>query len=159
MDDARSVFSALYLRYAADVFGFALYLCGDRDEAEDITSETFVRLWTATGPLRSETVKSYLLTIARNLYLHERRRHARREPMPRETIDTQAGADVIAERRDQVTAVSAELGGLKEIDRSAILMHATQDMTYQQIAEALGISLASVKVRIHRARLRLAHIR
>jgi DNA-directed RNA polymerase specialized sigma24 family protein len=39
-------FEALYQRYAADVFRFALYLCGNRAEAEDIASETFVRVWT-----------------------------------------------------------------------------------------------------------------
>src|SRR5580765_1119334 len=56
-------FGELYARYAQDVYRFALYLSGDRHEAEDITSETFVRAWTATVPIRTETVKGYLLTI------------------------------------------------------------------------------------------------
>jgi len=62
-------FHALYVRYSPDVFRFALYLSGDRHDAEDITSETFVRAWTAPGPIRAATVKGYLLTIARNLFL------------------------------------------------------------------------------------------
>src|SRR6266851_99458 len=58
-------FSALYKKYAPDVFRFAMYLSGNRSEAEDITSETFVRAWTAPGPIAMATVKGYLLTIAR----------------------------------------------------------------------------------------------
>jgi sigma-70-like protein len=48
-------FGELYARYAQDVYRFALYLSGDRHEAEDITSETFVRAWTATVPIRTWT--------------------------------------------------------------------------------------------------------
>jgi|ERR1035441_1164281 DNA-directed RNA polymerase specialized sigma24 family protein len=62
-------FSALYKKYAPDVFGFALYLSGERGEAEDITSETFVRVWTSPEPIEMATVRGYLFTIARALGL------------------------------------------------------------------------------------------
>ncbi len=156
---AEPSFGALYVRYASDVLRFALYLCGDRDEAEDIVSETFARLWTSTGAIRAESVKAYLMTIARNVYLHERRRHVRRAALPPDLPDVRAATDVGLEQREQIAAVHAQLASLKEIDRSALLMHATQDMTYQEIAGALGISLAQVKIKIHRARLSLSHIR
>ncbi len=52
-------FSALYKKYAPDVFRFALYLSGDRSQAEDITSETFVRAWTSPEPIAVATVKAY----------------------------------------------------------------------------------------------------
>src|SRR5258707_15661166 len=58
----------IYQRHAADVFRYALFLCGNRAQAEDITSETFVRLWTAPGEIRVTTVKAYLFTIARHLW-------------------------------------------------------------------------------------------
>jgi len=67
-------FSALYKKYAPDVFRFALYLSGSRADAEDITSETFVRVWTSPAPVEAATVKSYLFTIARNLFLQELRK-------------------------------------------------------------------------------------
>jgi RNA polymerase sigma-70 factor (ECF subfamily) len=51
------------------VFRFALYLSGNRSDAEDITSETFVRAWTSSARIRTNTVKGYLFTIARNFYL------------------------------------------------------------------------------------------
>src|SRR5215831_1092187 len=61
-------FHGLYERYANHVHRFALFLCDDPALADDITSETFVRAWTSPGPIREETVKAYLFTIARNLY-------------------------------------------------------------------------------------------
>ena len=159
MADETSSFAALYARYAADVFRFAMFLCGDRDDAEDITSETFSRAWTSSAPIRTDSVKAYLMTIARHVYLRERRRQARRAPLPDDIADARLPADESLEQRDHVHAVRAQLSALKELDRSAILMHATMDMTYQQIADALGISLASVKIKIFRARLALAHAR
>jgi len=75
-------FEKLYEDHARDVYRFALYLSGDRAVAEDITSETFIRVWTATARVELATVRAYLLTIARNLYLHGQRRQWRRTEMP-----------------------------------------------------------------------------
>jgi len=67
----------VYERYAADVYRFALYLSGEPADAEDITADTFVRLWTAPGEIRTATVKAYLFTIARRLYLDRQRARKR----------------------------------------------------------------------------------
>ncbi|HET9183328.1 MAG TPA: RNA polymerase sigma factor [Candidatus Angelobacter sp.] len=61
-------FHSLYQSYAPQVQRFVLFLCGDASLADDITSDTFVRAWTARGKIREATVKAYLFTIARNLY-------------------------------------------------------------------------------------------
>jgi RNA polymerase sigma-70 factor (ECF subfamily) len=70
-------FSSLYQAYARDVHRFTTLLSGDPALADDVVSETFIRLWSARARVDLTTVKSYLLTIARNLVLHERR-HLRR---------------------------------------------------------------------------------
>jgi hypothetical protein len=76
----------LYRQFAPDVYRFALYLTADQTLAEDITSETFVRVWTTAATVRMATVKAYLLAIARNLYVEEIRRRGRhtelKETMP-----------------------------------------------------------------------------
>lgn len=72
-------FHELYESYSRDVYRFALYLSGDPALADDITSETFIRVWSSPEPIRLATVKAYLLTIARNLWLMERRRRLRRQ--------------------------------------------------------------------------------
>jgi RNA polymerase sigma-70 factor (ECF subfamily) len=68
---------ALYKEYSTNVYRFALYLSGNRAEAEDIVAETFVRAWTSSSPILLETVKGYLFAIARNLYLQGLRRVSR----------------------------------------------------------------------------------
>ena len=147
---------ALYRQYAPDVFRFALYLSGDREEAEDITSETFVRAWTSPERIRAATVKGYLFTIARNLFLQalrKKRRHVGLEGV--ELPDPGPGPHAQAEQSSEVRAALAELQKLSEVDRAALLMRAVHDMPYEEIAHTLGLSLSATKVRIHRARLAL----
>ena len=73
--------------------------------------------------------------------------------------DPQASPYEQAEQKAELLAVLAGLQKLPEIDRAALLMRAFDEMPYEEIARALGISLAAVKVKIHRARLALADIR
>ena len=82
-------FHELYEKYARDVYRFALYLSGDAALADDVTSETFIRVWSSPEPVRLATVKGYLLTIARNLCRMERRRSVRRQSLE-ETIPDRA---------------------------------------------------------------------
>lgn len=152
-------FSTLYQRYARDVYRFAFYLCGNRSDAEDITSETFVRAWTSAEPIRTETVKAYLFTIARNLYLQGRRKARRLVELDERIADPQAGPLSVAEQKAKFRAVVARLQELPEIDRSAILLRAVEGLPYQEIAQALHLSIAAVKSKIHRARLAFADIR
>ena len=105
------------------------------------------------------TVKGYLFTIARNLFLHGRRRTSRQTGLEDVHADPGAGPEAQTDRDSELRVVLAALGRLPEIDRAALLMRAGDEMPYEDIARALGISLASVKVKIHRARLRLAHLR
>src|SRR5437764_6292269 len=86
-------FSALYKKYAPDVFRFAMYLSGNYGEAEDITSETFVRAWTAPEPIAAATVKGYLFTIARNLFLKELRKRSRAAPLDESIRDPRPGPE------------------------------------------------------------------
>ncbi|MFI5167003.1 MAG: RNA polymerase sigma factor [Thermoanaerobaculales bacterium] len=156
-------FSTLYRKYAPDVFRFALYLSGDRSDAEDITSETFVRAWTSPEPIRSATVKAYLLTIARNLFLRGLRAKRHRAALPEEAwgqiSDPQPSPHMVAEGKAEFRAAVAGLQRLPETDRAALLMQAFEGMRYEEIAVALGIPLGTVKVKIHRARLTLAKVR
>ena len=82
-----SDFSELYGRYAPEIFRFALYLTGNRGDAEDITSETFARLWASSEPIRNQSIKGYLCTIARNVFLHGMRRQSRRAELPDDLPD------------------------------------------------------------------------
>lgn len=148
-------FQTLYEKYAADVFRFAYFLSGNRADAEDITSETFVRAWTAPGGIRQPTVKAYLLVIARNCYLQGLRRTGRQSPLDEDFVDPRQAPYESAEQRAELRRVMHDLRQLPELDRTALLMSAAEEMSYEEVAEALGLSLAAVKTKIHRARLKL----
>ena len=152
-------FEDLYRRYARDVYRFALYLSGSPAQAEDLASETFVRVWTARDNIRTASVKAYLFTIARNLHVDGRRRDARNVELPELLLDPSPGPDVEAEDKQALDTVLRALQQIPEIDRAALLMRAQDGLPYEEIAAALGIPLASAKVKVHRARLRLADLR
>ncbi len=152
-------FETLYERHAGAVFRFALSLSGDRALAEDITSETFVRVWTARARVDLTTVAGYLLTIARHLYLQGVSRERRRGPIEHDPVDARPGPHAQAEGRAELDAVIADLQTLPEPDRAALLMRAQEQMPYEEIAAALRITAGAAKVKVHRARLKLAELR
>jgi RNA polymerase sigma-70 factor, ECF subfamily len=152
-------FGALYERYARDVLRFATLLTGDRAEAEDITSETFVRAWASAAAIRVSTVKAYLFMIARNLHVDGRREDARRGTAPADRPDPAPGHDTVLDSRSELAQVLRALQSLPEIDRAALLMRADDELAYEDIAAALGISVAAARVRVHRARLKLLEIK
>ncbi|HSP16851.1 MAG TPA: sigma-70 family RNA polymerase sigma factor [Thermoanaerobaculia bacterium] len=152
-------FHALYERYSQQVRRLALFLSNDPALADDVTSETFVRAWTTSGPIREETVRAYLLTIARHLVLDSMRRARRFDVLDDQMPDSHVNAERRAETREALRVVLAEIRDLPFIDRAALLMRAQEEMSYEEIARTLGISLSSVKVKIHRARRRLMRSR
>jgi RNA polymerase sigma-70 factor (ECF subfamily) len=149
----------LYRRYAPDVYRFVFWLSGDRHAAEDITSETFVRAWAGAEDLRMETVKAYLIAIARNLHLKLRRRAGLYAELDEGLADPGPGPEAQTERNDEWRLALRELGRLPEVDRAALVMRAELDLPYEEIARALGLSLSAAKVKVHRARLKLAAAR
>lgn len=144
--------SALYRQYAPDVFRFALHLCRDRHQAEDLVSETFVRAWTSPEPIRSATVKAYLFTIARNLWLQGLRRSRRHVELQDSLPDPGPDPADLAAASSTLERLLAGLAQAPELHRTALWLRAVEGMSYEEIARALGISLAAVKVNIHRAR-------
>jgi RNA polymerase sigma-70 factor (ECF subfamily) len=149
MDEFRD----LYERHYSAVYTLALFLTGDSNRAEDLTADTFVRAWTARDRLRVQTVPAYLLTIARNLHRDQYRRHkARFVELDDATPDARPGVEFVAEQASNVRALRKGFARIAPGDRRALLLYSIRDMSYAEIASALGISVAAVKSRISRAR-------
>ena len=151
-------FHKIYNRYAADIYRFAMFLCGEAAEAEEITAETFARALTGKAPLKSATVKGYLLTIARNLHLASVRRRRRQAPFPAELADSHPPQENAAIHKSELEALQAYLQTLPELERTALLLRA-DGMPYAEIAQTLNISQAAARVKVHRLRLKLAQWR
>lgn len=145
----------MYESYATEVYRFAYWLAGDSFEAEDITSETFVRAWVHNSTIRTETLKAYLFTITRNVYLEQRRK--RRHEVALEDVhpDPAPGPDVLVESHLELRRVQSVLQTLPEIDRAAFVLRVQHELPYAEIARVLGLSLTTAKVKVHRVRKKL----
>jgi len=152
-------FEILYRQHASAVFRFAWGLCGNRSCAEDLVSETFVRLLTKAPRIRTRTALAYLLAVARNTYLNGQRRRSREVELPDEItapqFDPAGRLDDRIDDRARLETILVALDDLPEGERAALLLRIDHELPYEEIAAALDISVGAAKVRVHRARLRL----
>jgi len=148
-------FEELHETYFKDVYRFALWLSHNRGEAEDLASETFVRAWTQRHRLRTETLKAYLLAIARNAFLDGRREIKHREELSEELADVAPDPQRLATARMDLERVRRVMARLPEADGVALFLRTEQSLPYAEIARVLGISEGAARVKVHRARRRL----
>jgi RNA polymerase sigma-70 factor (ECF subfamily) len=154
-------FADLYRRHSQDVFRFSYFLSGNRQLAEDIASETFTRALTANDHLQPGSVKAYLLAIARNLFLDLIRTQGRTTSLSQEHLeipDATPDPEAVAAGRLDLSATLHALQQIPEGERAALLLAGVDGLAYDQIAVALDCSVAAVKVRVHRARVRLRQL-
>ena len=152
-------FAQVYERHARDIYRFSVYLSGDVHVAEEVTAETFARAWASRDRVRLGSVKAYLLMIARNLYRDGQRRDWRARQLDLGMPDPGPDPETTAGDRDALRRVLDALAQLPEADRAALLLSAQEGLSSEEIAATLGLSVAAVKVKIHRARLRLNELR
>src|SRR6516225_6328273 len=143
MNVGPMTFHELYSRYAEDVYRFACWLSGNPEVARDITSETFVRAWTAPEEPRLETVKAYLFAIARNLHRKQWRRDSRKEILDETMADQTPAPDQAMVQNEEYQRTIEAMKSLPDIDRMVLLLRAEEDMSYQEIASTTGISVVA----------------
>jgi RNA polymerase sigma-70 factor (ECF subfamily) len=152
-------FKDLYESFSPDVFRFAFWLSGDPNDAEDITSETFVRAWTKRGAIRTETLKAYLFAIARNVYLRQKRRESREVELEDVHAAPGPAPDARAEARLELAGIHAALQAIPEVDRAAFVLRVQNELPYDEIARVLGLTLTAAKVKVYRVRKKLLELR
>ena len=148
-------FQDLYESYANEVYRFALWLSGDSLEAEDITSETFIRAWVHNSKIRTETMKAYLFTISRNIYLQHQRKKKRQVVLEDVHPDPAPGPDKLTESQFKLENVQRVLQTLPEIDRAAFVLRVQHELPYAEIARVLELSQSATKVKVYRVRKKL----
>ena len=148
-------FQDLYESYANEVYRFTLWLTGDQSEAEDITSETFIRAWVHKSKIRTETLKAYLFTISRNIYLQHQRKKKRQVVLEDVHPDPAPGPDIQIESQFKLQSVHKILQTLPEIDRTAFVLRVQHEFPYEEIARILELSLTATKVKVYRVRKKL----
>lgn len=148
-------FQALYRLYSKDVYRFALWLSGEVSEAEDITSKTFIRAWVRRQAVRTETMKAYLFTIAKNIHLERLRKSKPQVALIDNLSHPASGPEKVVESRFELLRIRKMLGDFPEIDRMAFILRVQMELPYAEIARVLEISLSSAKVKVFRVRKKL----
>lgn len=159
-------FGVLVRRYQKRVYNLALRYCGDRQEAEDLAQEVFLRIFRALNTFRGDSLFStWLYRIATNVCLDALRRQKNRpEPVLDQPLETDSGElerELVSPEPGPVHQVEAaelaamirqEVARLREPYRSTIVLRDLEDLTYDEIAQILNVSVGTVKSRLHRAR-------
>ena len=168
----HSAFESLVTRYQNRLIGFFFHLVRDRTAAEDMAQEVFLRIFRSreryTATARFST---WLFRIAHNLASNQKRGLARRREIP---LASSAGTDhgnrpeeeILAEKsallptrqldsRETQDIVRSALETLNERQKTAVLLHKFEGLSYQDIGEIMGLNVVAVKSLLSRARGKL----
>ena len=159
--DERAFFDEVYTDSFPVLFRVVLRIAGDEETAEEICHETFIRFYKHSARLPDVTQARYwLLRVGKNLAFNTFKRRGRErtayqkawnEP---ERPQQHADADLLQEETAEL--VRRAVSRLPKTLRSVIVLKEYGGLSYDEIATSLGISVGNVKVRVHRARERLA---
>lgn len=160
----REAFGVFMDRHVDPVHRFLMSLGAGPADTEDALQECFVSAWKSAGSFRGDaSARSWLLTIARNALRRQHRRRAG-EPDTMEPLEelgaragwgTSASFDWTFEVRDELYWA---LGKLPEEEREVVVLRDLEGFSGTEAAEMLGSSLAAMKSRLHRGRLRLMSV-
>jgi len=167
----RKLFHDLIRPYERSVYLTAFSVLHNEADAEEVAQETMLKAFAHLADLRQDvTFKAWLLQIAINeARMRRRKEHqhlyepleeeakesADTEFMPREFADWREVPSEALERKEIKKAVDRALGDLPQIYREVFLLRDVQHLGVAETAQALGISVPSVKTRLHRARLQM----
>lgn len=147
------------------VFNVAYKFVGKHDEAEDLTQDIFLKIFKSLDTFdRRANFQTWLISVSRNLCIdHYRSVRKERETMDRDVdpndltpASSEPSPVAALEQRDRVSLLRDALSALPESLRTAVVMRDIQELSYQEIADRLGLPEGTVKSRINRGRNELA---
>jgi RNA polymerase sigma-70 factor, ECF subfamily len=149
-------FEELVRKHRLATYRVALRMLADESDAEDATQDAFVQAWRNLGGFRADAAFStWMYRIVTNRCLNMLRARRRTEELPDDREAPASRPDRIAEARWQVEDLKLAILRLTPEQRAPLVLRELQGCTYEEIAEALDLSIPAVKSRLHRARLEL----
>ena len=173
LEGDRSAFAELVERYQTRLLNFIYRTTGDRERAEDLVQETFIRVYRHLHRFdQTKKFSTWIYTIASNLAKNELRNRSRNplvlfqtlrrtwdaDQRPLEWEDNTYRPDDLFRKRHLRRTVEAAVAELPEHHRTVFVLREVEGKTYEEIAEITGCNLGTVKSRLNRARNRFAQI-
>ena len=161
----QAAWEAIVRQHWRKVFNIAYKFVGKHDQAEDLTQDVFLKLYKSLDTFdRRANFQTWLISVSRNLCIdHYRSVRKERETMNRDVnpadlspVSPDKNAQAVLEQRDRVELLRIALDKLAPTLRTAVLLRDIQELTYQEIADRLGLPEGTVKSRINRGRTELA---
>lgn len=150
---SESVFNRLYEKWGKPIYHFIFFKCGDEAQSNDLVQEAFIKLWQNCEKVTEGKAKSFLYTVANNMFLNEVAhqkvvlKHAQRQP---QKINEQDPEYLMQEEQFHQKLKEA-IASLTEAQRTAFLMNRIEGKKYSEIAELLDISVKAVEKRMSQA--------
>ncbi|MFV5695486.1 RNA polymerase sigma factor [Flavobacterium sp. LB3P122] len=154
----KIVFSTFFKTHAKSLRNFLFYKYGNKDQADDIAQEAFIKLWQNCASVPIEKAKSYIYIIANNNFLNEiahQKVVLEYENNFFSLNKTNETPEFILEEKQFKIKLLKSIENLNETQRVAFLMHRIDGKKYSEIAEELNISIKAVEKRIHLALVEL----
>lgn len=149
----EQVFSSVFKTNSKTVFNFIYYKFGNEEKAHDAVQEAFVKLWENCAKVAPEKAKSYLYTVANNLYLNVIKAEKVRmkyADLHSNSISNESPEFVLEEKQFQKKLDDA-LNSLPENQRTTFLLNRIDGKKYAEIAEMEGVSVKAIEKRMHLA--------
>ena len=150
LNDFKKVFDQHY----DSVRNFLYYKLGDIDLAEDLVQEVFMKTWEKRDSIKIETVQNLLFTIAKHLAInHLKSAKVRFEFHLKDERErtTNESPDFYIEKDEFALQLEKAIAALPENQRIVFLMNRIEELTYNEIADRIGISVKAVEKRMHEA--------
>jgi len=147
-------FDEIVVRHRLTVYRVARRVLGSHEAADEAAQETFVRAWRAIGGFRGDSsVATWLIRIALNVSRTMAVSRPRLEPFPEsaEPFDPRPGAEAQVEREEAGTRLKQAVALLSPRQREVVTLKVFSDMTYDDVASVMGLSVGAVKAHFHQA--------
>jgi RNA polymerase sigma-70 factor (ECF subfamily) len=166
-----NAFGEIVRRYGDGVLGYLIHMTGNREQAEDLFQETFKRVHQKSHTLRGNEFKSWLFKIATNAVLDGLRKkirvNSREKKINFSDCDGEKNAEAVVadnsrnpsvelEKAEQVQQVRQAVESLPDRQRATLVLAYYQQLSYREVALALGCSVGTVKTQMYRALRTLA---
>jgi RNA polymerase sigma-70 factor (ECF subfamily) len=158
MPHKQSDFELIYNRHRSKIYKLCLSYAGDRDAAQDLLQDTFIKVWQHIAQFRNESaISTWIYRIAVNTCLSYLRSEKIKVKDELNDYLLETRTEEVSDKEHEVALLHKCIGKLDEQDRMIITM-VLDEVEYNEIAAVFDISEGNLRVKIHRIKLRLTEI-